>query len=535
MRFYSKLAAVSIAATIALASAAIAQTNPGLTQGQKLTPAQWNNLFASKQDTLGFTPLSTAGGTMTGRLITAAPGAQLAGLSLTPGTAPGAPTDGDLWATSTGLYVRINGATIGPLASSASVSVTVGSTPILSGTTGRILYDNAGQLGEYAISGTGSVAMTNTPTFVTPVLGVAGGTSLALGGCTIGANALCLTGSAAISGSLATSTQAITSTSASSFAVGANGATNSAFRVDSSVGSQAAGLLVTGAATGGTVNLGAIDSGSNTNLAINAKGSGTIQVGNSSTGSISLGRDTSIAGLLNVTSNSANALTVGRQGSTNPQLQVNAATASVVTGLNITGAAAGGGVAVSAISSGTNEALTIDAKGSGSISIGNTSTGTIFLARATQASSGLTVSSSFTATGLVGYSALASAALATTSNYYTAAANTVVPTSVIYPAEVTVTYGTTTSFDFDTFINAAVTLTGNITTNNVSNARAGKSGSISYIQDGVGGRTAVFNSIFKFVGGIAPTLSTAAASIDVLFYSCRSATFCAASLSKDVK
>jgi hypothetical protein len=49
--------------------------------------------------------------------------------------------------------------------------ITVGSTVISSGTTTRILYDNAGTLGEYAISGTGSVAMTNSPTFVTPALG----------------------------------------------------------------------------------------------------------------------------------------------------------------------------------------------------------------------------------------------------------------------------------------------------------------------------------------------------------------------------
>lgn len=51
------------------------------------------------------------------------------------------------------------------------VELTVGTTTIGGGTTGRVLYDNAGVLGEYAISGTGSVAMTTSPTFVTPVLG----------------------------------------------------------------------------------------------------------------------------------------------------------------------------------------------------------------------------------------------------------------------------------------------------------------------------------------------------------------------------
>lgn len=54
---------------------------------------------------------------------------------------------------------------------SAAVSLAVGSTPVTSGTTTRVLYDNAGVVGEYAISGTGSVAMTNSPVFVTPALG----------------------------------------------------------------------------------------------------------------------------------------------------------------------------------------------------------------------------------------------------------------------------------------------------------------------------------------------------------------------------
>lgn len=538
----TKAAALVAAAIIALAPiAAKAQTSPNLTKGQVLTAGQWNNLFAGKQDTLGYTPMNSAGGVFTGRVVTSAPGASLAGLNLTPGTAPGAPVNGDVWVTSAGMFVRVNGSTIGPLASSASVSVTVGSTPILGGTTTRVLFDNAGQLGEYSISGTGNVAMTTSPAFTTPSLGVATGTSLAINGCSLSGNALCATGSITLSGDLNSGAHTATTNSANSIVVGPNGATNPVFKVDSSTASQAAGLSLTGAATGGTVALAVLDSSPSASLSINAKGVGTIAIGNTSTGNISLGRATSIAGAASVTgaitgtSNSASALAIGPNGATNPVLQVDGSTGSQATGLKITGAATGAGVAIAAIDSGTNTPLTIDAKGSGTITLGGTSTGNIVLTRAAQASAGLTVSSSFTATGLVTYPALASSALATASNYYAAAASTLVPTSVIYPSEVTVTYGTTTSFDFDTFINAAVTLTGNITTNNVSNARAGKSGAIAYIQDGVGGRTAVFNSIFKFAGGIVPTLSTAANAIDVLFYSCRSATNCPASLSKDVK
>lgn len=60
---------------------------------------------------------------------------------------------------------------IAGLASALGASLTVGVTPISGGVTTRVIYDNAGIVGEYAISGTGSVAMTTSPTFITPALG----------------------------------------------------------------------------------------------------------------------------------------------------------------------------------------------------------------------------------------------------------------------------------------------------------------------------------------------------------------------------
>lgn len=44
-------------------------------------------------------------------------------------------------------------------------AITVGTTTVGSGTTTRVLFNNAGVLGEYVISGTGNVAMTASPTF----------------------------------------------------------------------------------------------------------------------------------------------------------------------------------------------------------------------------------------------------------------------------------------------------------------------------------------------------------------------------------
>ena len=86
----------------------------------------------------------------------------------------------------------------------------------------------------------------------------------------------------------------------------------------------------------------------------------------------------------------ANALTVGPNGATNPSFNIDTSTASAATGLNVKSAAAAGGLAVSVLSSGSNENLTIDAKGSGTIGIGGISTGAITLSRATTASVSLT-------------------------------------------------------------------------------------------------------------------------------------------------
>lgn len=135
----------------------------------------------------------------------------------------------------------------------------------------------------------------------------------------------------------------------------------------------------------------------------------------------------------------------------------------------------------------------------------------------------------------VSYADITSGDLASSANYFAGTASKLVNSGVIYGAEQTVTYGTTTTFDFATFNNAVVTLTGNITTMTLSNVTAGKSGSITFIQDGTGSRTSVFSTTFKFAGGTVPTLTTTAGAIDILNYHCRTTTFCIASLSKDVR
>ena len=100
----------------------------------------------------------------------------------------------------------------------AASDITVGTSVITGGTNTRVLFDNVGVLGEYAISGTGSVCMTTNCQMTTPTLGVAAGTSLALGGATIGPNALAVTGSSLFTGNMTFSAD-------NTYDVGASGAT----------------------------------------------------------------------------------------------------------------------------------------------------------------------------------------------------------------------------------------------------------------------------------------------------------------------
>lgn len=181
-----------------------------------------------------------------------------------------------------------------------------------------------------------------------------------------------------------TGASTFTSTSATAFAVGPTAAgANPVFLIDASTASQAAGLSLTGATAAGNVALAVISSGAAANLLVNAKGSGTIGIGTVSTGAITLGAATGITGAATVTSAGASALAVGRQGATNPALQVDASTASSLTGLKVTAAGTGAGLAMAVVETGgSNNNLTIDAMGSGTLSLNATATGNIVLGRA---------------------------------------------------------------------------------------------------------------------------------------------------------
>ena len=88
----------------------------------------------------------------------------------------------------------------------------------------------------------------------------------------------------------------------------------------------------------------------------------------------------------------------------------------------------------------------------------------------------------------------------------------------------TLTDAASISIDLAASNNFAVVLAGNRTLANPSNIVAGQSGSIFISQDGTGSRTLAYGSYYDFAGGTAPTLSTAASSVDRIDYLVRSST-----------
>jgi hypothetical protein len=191
---------------------------------------------------------------------------------------------------STAGGVQDSGVAIGTMVIGPSSAVS-GNLPSFNGTGGKTIQDS-GVAASNVTTLTGSQNVTGQKTFTAPILGAATGTSLALGGATIGSNALAITGNSAIGG-----TETVTSASASAVAVGPNGATNPSLKVDASTASAATGILVKSAAAGSGAAVSTVSSGTNENLTLDAKGSGSITVGGTSTGGVVLGGGVTAAGV----------------------------------------------------------------------------------------------------------------------------------------------------------------------------------------------------------------------------------------------
>lgn len=102
-------------------------------------------------------------------------------------------------------------------------------------------------------------------------------------------------------------------------------------------------------------------------------------------------------------------------------------------------------------------------------------------------------------------------------------------------AYVTLTDAATIATDLSLGNQFQVTLGGSRTLGAPTNVVAGQSGVIRVVQDGSGGRTLAYNSVFKFPGGTAPTLTTTANAVDLLAYHCETTTRIAVRFIGDVK
>lgn len=132
----------------------------------------------------------------------------------------------------------------------------------------------------------------------------------------------------------------------------------------------------------------------------------------------------------------------------------------------------------------------------------------------------------------LGLGSIATFAEGTTAEFRANTSGKALSTDKVWAAAgyVALTDAATVAVDMSAGFNFSLTLGGNRTLGAPSNTKNGQKGSIVITQDGTGTRTLAYHANWKFAGGTDPTLSTAAGTIDVLFYEIVSSTFIIASL-----
>ena len=101
-------------------------------------------------------------------------------------------------------------------------------------------------------------------------------------------------------------------------------------------------------------------------------------------------------------------------------------------------------------------------------------------------------------------------------------------------APVALAFGSTITPNLSSGNIFTVTLTGNATLANPSNLVAGQCGQVFVTQDATGSRTLSYGTQWKFPGGTAPTLTTAAGATDVLSFCSWTSSLIAAQLTANL-
>lgn len=162
-------------------------------------------------------------------LLTIAAGTATAGTApfkLTGGTNLSVTEAGAMEFDGTHLYFTIANAGTRYQLDQQSGGITIGTSTITGGSTGNVLYNNAGVVGEMTTTGSGTVlALATSPILVTPNIGVATATSLQFNATTTNGNLLVAGLGTGLSGSLSTG-QYITGGNNIQFRVGYRGSTS---------------------------------------------------------------------------------------------------------------------------------------------------------------------------------------------------------------------------------------------------------------------------------------------------------------------
>lgn len=122
------------------------------------------------------------------------------------------------------------------------------------------------------------------------------------------------------------------------------------------------------------------------------------------------------------------------------------------------------------------------------------------------------------AAGIVTFAKMATAALATASDYMSKAASKILTAAGVWDAAVPVaiTYAATINFDFAAFINAKITATGNVTFGTTTNLKKGQTGIIEFTHSGAARTLSINSTYWKLASGFA--LSTSAGAVDYIAY-----------------
>jgi hypothetical protein len=115
---------ITTAATVAISGAPVAGTNATITNAHAL----WVQSGTAKFDGLVSTLSSTTGS---------------AGIRVPHGVAPTTPVDGDMWTTTSGLFLRVNGGTVGPLAAGGSIGGSIAANQVAFGSGANAIQGSA--------------------------------------------------------------------------------------------------------------------------------------------------------------------------------------------------------------------------------------------------------------------------------------------------------------------------------------------------------------------------------------------------------